>query len=131
MILLDSNVPMYLVGAEHPHKQDVQRLLDAAITRGERLVTDAEVLQEVIHRYLAIGRPDAVEPAFDAVLGLVDEVLPIDLEVVEHAKRIALGSYGLSSRAAIHVAVMLNAGIGRIMTFDAGFDAYPGLERLH
>lgn len=131
MILLDSNVPMYLVGADHPHKYDVQRLLDSAITRGDRLVTDAEVLQEILHRYLAIQRSDAIEPAFDAILGLVDDVLPIDLGVVKQAKRIALGSYGLSSRDAVHVAVMLNAGIRKIMTFDQGFDAYPGLERLH
>jgi len=27
MILIDSNVPMYLVGASHPHKADAQRLL--------------------------------------------------------------------------------------------------------
>ena len=131
MILLDSNVPMYLVGADHPHKHDVQRLLDAAITRGDRLVTNAEVLQEILHRYLAIQRPDAIEPAFDAILGLVDDILPIDLAVVTQAKRIALGSYGLSARDAVHVAVMLNAGIRKIMTFDQGFDAYPGLERLH
>jgi predicted nucleic acid-binding protein len=26
--LIDSNVPMYVVGAEHPHKGDAQRLLD-------------------------------------------------------------------------------------------------------
>jgi predicted nucleic acid-binding protein len=131
VILLDSTVPMYLVGAEHLHKHDVQRLLDSAITRGDRLVTDAEVLQEILHRYLGIHRPEAIEPAFDAILGLVDDVLPIDLGVVKQAKRIVLGSYGLSSRDAVHVAVMLNAGIRRIMTFDAGFDAYPGLERLH
>lgn len=131
MILLDSNVPMYLIGADHRHKHDAQRLLDSAITRGDRLVTDAEVLQEILHRYLALQRSEAIEPAFDAILGLVEDVLPIDLGVVKQAKRIALGSYGLSSRGAVHVAVMLNAGIRKIMTFDAGFDAYPGLERLH
>lgn len=131
MILLDSNIPMYLIGTEHPHKHDAQRLLDTAIMRGDRLVTDAEVLQEIIHRYLAIQRSDAIEPAFDAILGLVDDVLPIDLGVVKQAKQIALGSYGISARDAVHVAVMLNAGIRRVMTFDAGFDAYPGLERLH
>jgi predicted nucleic acid-binding protein len=28
MILVDSNVPMYLVGAHHPHKVDAQRVLE-------------------------------------------------------------------------------------------------------
>lgn len=51
MILIDSNVPMYLVGADHPHKVDEQRQLESALSQGERLVTDAEVLQEICHRY--------------------------------------------------------------------------------
>ena len=44
MIFVDSNVPMYLVGAPHPYKLDSQRLVESALTAGERLVTDAEVL---------------------------------------------------------------------------------------
>src|SRR5258706_16339815 len=55
-ILIDSNIPMYLVGADHPHKADARRLLESAIGAGERLVTDAEVLQEILHRYVAIDR---------------------------------------------------------------------------
>ena len=63
MIFIDSNVPMYLVGAEHPHKIDAQRILERCIADDERLVTDAEVLQEILHRYAAIGRKDAISPA--------------------------------------------------------------------
>jgi len=69
VIFVDSNIPMYLVGAEHPHKAGAARLLDRAISRSERLLTDAEVLQEICHRYGAIGRRDAIQPAFDVVLG--------------------------------------------------------------
>ena len=32
------------------------------------LLTDAEVLQEILHRYVAINRRDAIQPAFDALL---------------------------------------------------------------
>ena len=46
MILVDSNIPMYLVGAPHPHKADAARFLEKLITGRERLVTDAEVLQD-------------------------------------------------------------------------------------
>jgi len=45
MIFVDSNVPMYLVGSEHPYKIDTQRLLERCISDEKRLVTDAEVLQ--------------------------------------------------------------------------------------
>ena len=130
MILVDSNIPMYLVGAEHPHKADAQRLLDDLIAREERLVTDVEVLQEILHRYTAIDRPDAIQPAFDAVLDVVDEIFPIGLEEVEEAKRVVLGGYGLSARDAIHVAVMQAHEISRILSFDSKFDRFPGMERL-
>lgn len=130
MILVDSNVPMYLVGADHPHKHDAQRLLDQAISRRVRLVSDAEVLQEILHRYHAIGRVDAVQPAFDALLDVVDEVLPVERRDVEAAKDILLGAYGLSARDALHAAVMERHEIDRIMSFDHGFDRYPGIERL-
>ncbi|OGA32467.1 MAG: ribonuclease [Betaproteobacteria bacterium RIFCSPLOWO2_12_FULL_62_13b] len=130
MIFIDSNVPMYLVGAPHPRKSDAQRILEALVADRQRLVTDAEVMQEILHRYVAIERPDAIQPAFDALLGLVDEVFPIDRDAAERAKRIVLGQRRLSARDAIHVATMEQHGIGRIMSFDSGFDGVPGIERL-
>ena len=121
---------MYLVGAPHPHKADAQRLLEQSISHGERLVTDAEVLQEILHRYVAIDRRDAIQPAFGAVLGVVDEVFPIAQRDAERARTIVLGSPRLSARDAIHVAVMEHHGIGRILSFDAAFDRVPGIARL-
>jgi predicted nucleic acid-binding protein len=88
VILIDSNVPMYLVGAPHVHKTDAQRLLEKLVTERQRLTTDAEVLPEILHRYVAIKRREAIQPAFDALLGIVDEVLPIDRAVADRAKQI-------------------------------------------
>lgn len=130
MIFVDSNIPMYLVGAPHPHKAGAQRLLELAIGSGERLVTDAEVLQEILHRYVVIDRRDAIQPAFDALLGVVDEVLPVTGADVERAKSIVLGRQRLSARDAIHAATMERARIARIMSFDSGFDGLPGVVRL-
>jgi uncharacterized protein len=130
MIFVDSNIPMYLVGADHPHKVDARRLLEAAIGDGERLVTSVEVLQEILHRYVAIDRRDAIQPAFDALLGVADEVLAVERPDVERAKDIVLGSKRVSARDALHVAMMERAGISRIMSFDTAFDGIPGVIRL-
>ncbi len=130
MILVDSNVPMYLVGASHPHKVDAQRLLERLVRNGERLVTDAEVLQEILHRYVAIDRRDAIQPAFDVLLDITDEVLSITEGTVERAKQVVLGYRRLSARDAVHVAIMEEHGIERILSFDSGFDSFPGIERL-
>ncbi|MFI5180718.1 MAG: type II toxin-antitoxin system VapC family toxin [Thermoanaerobaculia bacterium] len=130
MIFVDSNVPMYLVGRPHPHKADAERLLEACVASRQRLVTDAEVLQEILHRYVAIDRRDAIQPAFDLLLTVVDEIFSVDAEAVERAKTIVLSRRRLSARDAVHLAVMERSGVERILSFDAGFDGYPGIERL-
>jgi predicted nucleic acid-binding protein len=130
MIFIDSNIPMYLVGADHPNKAKARRLTESAVAAGERLVTSVEVLQEILHRYVAIDRRDAIQPAFDALLGLADAVLPIERADAERAKDFVLGSRRISARDALHAAVMERARISRIMSFDTGFDAVPGVSRL-
>jgi predicted nucleic acid-binding protein len=130
VIFVDSNVPMYLVGAPHPHKGDAQRLLERCVAGEERLVTDAEVLQEILHRYTAIGRREAIGPAFESLLAVVDEVYPIDQGDVERARDVLLASPRLSARDAIHLAVMERRSVSTILTFDAGFDGVPGVTRL-
>jgi len=121
---------MYLVGVAHPHKSDAQRWLEKLVSDRQRLVTDAEVLQEILHRYVAINRRDAIQPAFDALLGIVDQVLAVDRSIAERAKEIVLGYRQLSARDAVHLAVMEHHGIERILTFDSGFDGFPGIARL-
>lgn len=130
MILLDSNIPMYLIGAEHPNKHGARRLLEEAVARQDRLVTDVAVLQEIMHRYSSLRRPDAVQPAFDVLLGLVDETFPVELQDVEAAKEILLGVAELSARDALHVAVMRRHDVATIMSFDRGFDRCAGVTRL-
>lgn len=130
MILIDSNIPMYIVGASHPNKVEAQRLLEKAIMDRQRLVTDAEVLQEILHRYTSINRRDTIQPAFDTLLALVDVVLAVDQEIVVEAKQIVLSYPQLSARDAVHLAVMRRHGIDRILSFDAGFDGLPGISRI-
>jgi uncharacterized protein len=130
VILIDSNVPMYLVGGPHPNKANAERLLEKLTLERQRLVTDAEVLQEILHRYAAIDRRDAIQPAFDALLRVVDEVFAVDQTVAERAKQIVLGYRQLSARDAVHLAVMEKNGIERILSFDAGLDTFPKITRL-
>ena len=128
-ILIDSNIPMYLVGADHPNKVRARQLLEVAIAAHERLVTDAEAFQEILHRYVAINRRDAIEPAWTALRRVVDEIYPIGLEDVERAKRLVLTSR-LGARDALHAAVMQRNDVTEIMTFDGAFDTIPGIRRL-
>lgn len=130
MIFIDSNIPMYLVGAAHPNKVLAQRALETWIAHDERLVTDVEVLQEILHRYVAIARREAIVPTFEALTGMVDDVFPVERRDVERARDIVLSSERLSARDALHLAVMARHGITRIISFDEGFDGFPGITRL-
>ena len=129
MIFVDSNIPMYLVGAAHPNKELARHLVERAIVDGERLVTDAEVLQEILHRYVAVNRRDAIGPAFDAILGIVDAVLPVERSDVERARNL-LATPNLQARDAIHVAIMQRHDVNRVLSFDRAFDDVPGLTRI-
>lgn len=122
---------MYLVGAAHPHKTNAQAIVENLINDRERLVTDAEVLQEILHRYVSINRRDAIQSAFDVLLRVVDIVLPVEAASVHRAKEIVFGHTNISARDAIHLAIMERHEIERILSFDSGFDQFPGITRLH
>ena len=130
MVFVDANVAMYLVGAAHPNKIDAQRRLERLVVERTRLVTDAEAMNEILHRYTSLDRRATIQPAFDAMLGVVDEVLPIGRETLEQAKQLVLQYPTLSVRTAVHVAVMQLNQIETALSFDVGFERVPGITRL-
>jgi predicted nucleic acid-binding protein len=131
LIFVDSNIPMYLIGAPHPHKTDAQVILERLIAAGQRLVTDAEVLQEILHRYAAIDKRKAIGPALQVTLDIVDEVFPIEKADVLRAGEIVQNRGLMSARDAVHIAVMERHDIRSILSFDGDFDRWPGLQRIH
>jgi predicted nucleic acid-binding protein len=130
LIFIDSNVPMYLVGGEHPHKLDVQRILARLAGERRQLVTSSEVFQEVLHRYVSAGRRDWVGVAFDALEEIADDVFALEKDDVLAAKDLVLAHQRLSARDAVHAAVMQRRQITEVLSFDHGFDAVTGITRI-
>lgn len=128
MIFVDSNVPMYLLGAPHENQDRAVEFL--ARNPSEILVTSAEVYQEVIHRYASIGRHGAIRDGFRALDGLVATVFPITRADVETAREIVDAHPVLSARDCLHLAVMRANGVTRAFTFDQGFARHPGIAVL-
>jgi predicted nucleic acid-binding protein len=131
LIFVDSNIPMYLIGAAHPHKTEAQLMLERLAAAGQRLATDAEVLQEILRRYTSIDRREAIGRALEVTLEIVDDVFAIEKADVRRAAEICENRASLSARDAVHIAVMERHGIGSILSFDADFDRWPGLKRIH
>lgn len=129
MILVDANVLMYAAGAEHANKAPSLRFL-AAIADG-RIdgVLDAEVLQEVLHRYRAIGRWTEGRTVFDHARRIFPTVLPITAEVLDRARTL-LDEFGtISARDALHAAVVETYELEGICSYDRDFDRIEGLLR--
>ena len=131
MIFIDSNIPMYLIAAPHPHKNAAQLLLERLIAAGERLVTDAEVLQEIRRRYAAVGKREAIGPAFRLLLDIVDDVFAIEKADVLRAGEIVQTQALPSARGSVHIAAVERHGIRPILSFDRDFDRWPGLKRVY
>jgi predicted nucleic acid-binding protein len=131
LIFIDANIPMYLVGNPHPNKLTAQVLLERLIANGERLVTDAEVLQEILHRYIGIERRDAIAPALQVTLDIADDVFAIGKSDVLRASEIVQNKTALSARDALHIAIMERYEVRSILSFDSHFDSWPGLKRIH
>ncbi len=130
VVFVDSNIPMYLIGAPHPNKQLAEIVLRRLVNGEQTLVTDAEVFQEILHRYTAIRRHDAISPAFRLLEETVDTCLSITLDHVNRAKTLLESHPGLSARDAVHLAVMEAHEILEVFSFDAGFDAVPTVKRI-
>lgn len=130
MILVDANVLMYAAGAEHPNKRPSVIFLEKVADGEIDAVLDAEVLQEILHRYRAIGRWSDGRRVFDAARAIFPEVLPITADVLDAARRILDEVDGPSARDGLHAAVVSHYELDGIASFDRGLDRIPGLTRL-
>jgi predicted nucleic acid-binding protein len=129
-VFVDANVPMYAVGAAHPLKQPCVDFLEAA-ARGEIVaLTDAEVLQEILHRYSALSQRKQAIEVVRLFVKVVPTVLPITLADVEGALDVHRRYAGLQARDSLHVAVMANNGVRRILSADQHFDVVGEVQRF-
>lgn len=130
MIFVDSNVFMYAVGRPHPLRAEAQNFFLTSRERGNRLVTSAEVLQELLHAYLPVGRMETLDAALElATLG-VDEVIPLESEAVWHARRLADRYSGLTARDLLHLSMCQLRKIKDLKTFDRNLlAAFTGRQK--
>lgn len=119
---------MYLVGEPHTNRDRLEAYFRAQ--GDETYVTSAEVYQEVIHRYVAIDRRQAIRDCFEFLDALVERVYPITKEDTERARQVALAQHRLSGRDCLHIAVMERYDLDHILTLDTGFVFWPGVTRL-
>ncbi len=128
---IDANVPIYASGRESPYKQPCARVLMMAAERPAFFVTDAEVFQELLHRYLSLERWGLGREVFQGFAEVMrDRIEPVYAEDIDRAASLADGHQGISARDLLHAAVMLRLGSHQIISSDSDFDRLPGITRL-
>jgi predicted nucleic acid-binding protein len=118
MIFVDSNVFIYAVGRSHPLKSEAQNFFLDSSNKGKRLVTSAEVLQELLHVYLPVARMDTLDAAMELATKGVDQVIPIDTAAVLHARNLVDNFPGLTARDLLHLSVCHLNKIKELKSFD-------------
>jgi predicted nucleic acid-binding protein len=129
-VFIDTAILIYAAGGEHPLRGPCQRIVSGISARSIDAVTSAEVVQEIVHRYAAIGRrPEGAELAA-RTLDLFAPVLPITHALMRRVPDLVERYSRLAARDAIHVATCLHEGIGEIVSTDQAFDSVAELRRI-
>ena len=128
---IDANVPIYAAGREHPYKNPCADTLRLVAGNPGLFVTDAEVLQELVHRYLAqarwtLGR----EVLRNFALVMLGQIEPVYAEDINLVAALADRHPGISARDLVHAAVIQRVGADQIISADTDFDRLPGITRL-
>lgn len=129
MILIDTSVIMYAAGAPHAHKAPSVAVLERVARGDVEATVDAEVLQEILHRYRAIGRWDDGRRVYDLARKVFPRVIPVTIVILDRARRMLDSDAHLMARDALHAAVVLTERMDAICSFDRDFDAIRGIAR--
>ena len=130
IVFIDSNIPMYVAGREHPNREPSLRFLEAVRRNDVEGCTSTDVLQEILYRYSALGRFDVARDVYDLFVAMCPMIFDVTLSDTNLARDLLLKRQGVSARDAVHAAVMLNHDIEWIATFDSDFDRVAGIRCL-
>lgn len=125
---VDTNVFVYAVGRMHPLREPAQSYLRERLEQQVPMATSAEVLQELLHVYLPVGRLGTLDAALRLATDLTT-VWSIDESDVHAARDLATSQPGLGARDLLHLAVCRRHGARELLSFDralvAAFAAGP------
>ena len=129
-VFIDSNIPMYVAGREHPFKEPSIAFLRKVAVGDIAAVSDVEVLQEILYRYYHTNEIQQGFQVFEVFLRTIPHIHPVYLDDLLDAKQLLANHPGIQPRDAIHAAVMLRIGVKTIVSYDRHFDDLESINRL-
>ena len=136
-LFIDTNIVIYAAGKEHKYKNAcariISRIADGSFHKDVGApMTDTEVFQEILYRYAFVRRWERGILICRHFLDMGIEVLPVDSNGVERMLKLAqtYKETGIPPRDLVHVAVMMNHGIKKIVSVDSHFDLISEVTRI-
>ena len=129
-VFIDSNLPMYAAGRDHPYRDPARRFLERVREGNVDACTSTEVVQEILYRYSALRRRDLAREVYEIFVEICPVVLSVTLADTDRACNLLCEGAALSARDALHAAVMLSNNVEWIATFDTDFDRVKSVRRM-
>ena len=129
-LFIDTNILMYAAGGEHPLRDPCRAIVEAIGARSLAAATSVEVLQEILHRYVAINRASDGVALAEQTMDLFAPVMPITHALMRRIPDLARRYPALSARDLIHVATCVHEGMTEIVSADSGFDGGREIRRI-
>lgn len=126
MIFVDTNLFMCAVGRAHPLRDEARLFFERAVEDRQALYTSAQVLQELLHAYLPVGRLQTLDDALELIARSVVDVWPLEPADVRLARGLHAQLPELDARDLCHVAACRRRGVKQVRTFDRGLAAMAG-----
>jgi predicted nucleic acid-binding protein len=129
-VFIDTAVLMYANGTSHPLREPCRAIMIEVGDGRLEAVTSAEVVQEILHRFMSLRRPEIGIDIARVTMDAFAPVIPITHALMRRVPDLAARYPNLSARDLVHVATCIHEGITEILTPDRGFDQVAEIRRI-
>ena len=130
MKLLDANVVIYSEGTGHDYRNPCRKIMDSVDAWPGEYGIDTETLPGILHVYSSRGEREKGRAVTERVLALFLEIISITTAKIRAAMQVMAQVQDLTTRDAIHAAVVFEHGLEGIVSADRDYDRVPGLQRF-
>jgi predicted nucleic acid-binding protein len=121
---------MYAIGSQHPLRDPCRSILEEIKNGSVQVVTNTEVLQEILYRFYSLKRYEQAEIAYHALVGMCLEILPVTRKDMDLALSLLKEYKLITTRDAVHAATMINQEIEELISTDSHFDLIQEIKRV-
>ena len=129
-LFIDTAVIIYAGGGDHPLREPCGLIIERVGAGELDAVTSTEVVQEIVHRFIAIRRPDIAGSMAKRTMDTFTPVIPMTHALMRRVPDLIDRYPTLSARDLVHVATCIHEGIVEIVSPDRGFDVVKELRRV-